>query len=189
MFLNLALEFEVSDEISNLDAKKSVDAYDIPIKMIKIIKDQIIGPLTILVNESFTTGYCPTLLKYAKAIPIFKANSPLEVTNYRPISLLPIFNKIIEKLIFKRLNGFLKKNNVIFNHQFGFQKNKSTSLAILDVTTKLLNAIENKQFSCCIFLDFAKAFDTVDHDILLHKLEYYSIRGIALNIVSFLSKR
>ena len=112
LFLNLVLEFEVSDEISNLDAKKSVDAYDIPIKMIKIIKDQIIGPLTILVNESFTTGYCPTLLKYAKVIPIFKANSPLEVTNYHPISLHPIFNKIIEKLMFKRVNSFLEKNRL-----------------------------------------------------------------------------
>lgn len=180
LFLRPVSEFEVGDEICNLDAKKSADAYDIPITMIKLIKDQIIGPLTTLINDSFTTGYCPTLLKYAKVIPIHKANSPLEVTNYRPISLLPIFNKIIEKLMYARVNNFLEKNNVIFKHQFGFQKNKSTSLAILDVTTKLLNAIENKQFSCCIFLDFAKAFDTVDHETLLHKLEYYGIRGIAL---------
>ena len=82
--------------------------------------------------------------------------------------------------MYSRLHNFLEKNKVIFKHQFGFQKNKSTALAILDVTTKLINAIEKKQFSCCIFLDFAKAFDTVDHEILLHKLEYYGVRGVAL---------
>ena len=180
LFINPVSEFEVSDQISSLDAKKSSDAYDIPIKMVKAIKNEIVGPLTILINESFSTGYCPKILKFAKVIPIFKANSPLEVTNYRPISLLPIFNKVIEKLMYTRLNNFLEKNKVIFKHQFGFQKNKSTTLAILDVTTKLINAIEHKQFSCCIFLDFAKAFDTVDHEILLHKLEYYGIRGVAL---------
>ena len=74
--------------------------------MVKAIKDDIVGPLTILINESFSSGYCPKILKYAKVIPIFKANSPFEVTNYRPISLLPIFNKIIEKLMYTRFNNF-----------------------------------------------------------------------------------
>ena len=90
-------ELEFNDVISSLDAKKSSDAYGIPIKLVKVIKDAIIGPLTLLINESFTSGYCPQIMKYAKVIPIFKANSPLEVTNYRPISLLPIFNKVMEK--------------------------------------------------------------------------------------------
>ena len=81
-------------------------------------------------------------------------------------------------------------HKIIFNHQFGFQKNKSTSLAILDVCTQLVNAVENKQFSTCIFLDFAKAFDTVDHNILIYKLEYYGVRGITLNwFKSYLTNR
>ncbi len=89
-----------------------------------------------------------------------------------------------------RLSGFIDKHNILFFHQFGFQKHKSTSLAILDICNQLVNAIESKQFSCCIFLDFAKAFDTVNHDILLNKLEHYGIQGIALKwLRSYLKDR
>ena len=142
LFLNPVAEYEVSDQINKLNEKKSADTYDIPVKLIKMIKDQITGPLTELINISFTTGCCPEILKYAKVIPIYKANSPLDVKNYRPISILPIFNKIMEKLMHERVISFLEKNNVIFNHQFGFQKNKSTTLAILDLQTKIIEAIE-----------------------------------------------
>ena len=130
------------------------------------------------------------MLKYAQVVPVYKGKSQLEVTNYRPISLLPIFNKIFEKLLHARLIQFLDMHKIIFNHQFGFQKNKSTSLAILDVCTQLVNAVENKQFSTCIFLDFAKAFDTVDHNILIYKLEYNGVSGITLNwFKSYLTNR
>ena len=79
----------------------------------------------------------------------------------------------------RRLVDFLEKNNIIYEHQYGFQKNKSTSSAILDLYSQLIESIENKKFACSIFLDFAKAFDTVNHEILLKKLEYYGIRGVA----------
>ena len=134
-----------------------------------------------LINLSFSSGCYPTALKYAKVIPVFKANSKFEVSNYRPISILPIFNKIFEKLMFDRLSGFINKHNILYPHQFGFQKHKSTSLAILDICNRLVNSIEKNQLSCCIFLDFAKAFDTVNHEILLTKLEHYGIRGVALD--------
>ena len=181
LFLKPVTELEVNDVISILDTKKSSDAYGIPIKFVKMLKDAIIGPLNSLISESFTSGYCPQIMKYAKVIPIFKANSPLKVTNYRPISLLPIFNKVMEKLMYVRINDFLESRKIVFNHRFGFQRNKSTSLAILDVYAKLINTVEEKKYSCCIFLDFKKAFDTVDHKILLKKLDYYGIRGIALD--------
>ena len=135
------MEFEVSGVISNLDAKKSADAYGIPIKLVKLIKSAIVVPLNLLIYESFTTGYCPQILQYAKVIPIFKASSPLEVKNYRPISLLPIFNKVIEQLMYARVINFLESLKIIFNHQFGFQRNKSTTLAILDVYAKLVDAV------------------------------------------------
>ena len=77
-----------------------------------------------------------------------------------------------------RMTKFLDEHKILFKHQFGFQKNKSTTLAILDLYTKLVENIEGKYFSCCIFLDFSKAFDTVNHNILLDKLEHYGIRGI-----------
>ena len=137
LFSNPVSEFDVCDQSSTLDAKKSADAYDIPTMMVNAITDVIVGPLTIRINESFSTGYCPKLVKYAKVIPIFKANSPLEETNYFPISLLPICNEIIEKLMYSKVNNFLEKNNIIIKQQFGFQKKKSTTLAIPGITTKL----------------------------------------------------
>ena len=171
-FLSPVDPSEVHDELGRLNESKAPDAYDVPVKLIKCIGNSFKEPLTDLINESFSSGVYPTMLKYAKVVPVYKGKSQLEVTNYRPISLLPIFNKIFEKLMHARLIKFLDMHKIIFNHQFGFQKNKSTSLAILDVCTQLVNAVENKQFLTCIFLDFAKAFDTVDHNILIYKLEY-----------------
>ncbi len=174
-------EVEVLDQINSLDSSKAAGAYDIPISLIKLLKNEIKKPLMTLTNLSFTSGSFPKSIKYAKVIPIFKANSKFEVCNYRPISILPIFNKIFEKLMYSRVSDFITKHNILFPHQFGFQKHKSTSMAILDVCSKLVDAIENRKFSCCILLDFAKAFDTVNHEILLRKLDYYGIRGVALD--------
>ena len=101
------------------------------------------------------------------------------LTNYRPIPLLPIFNQILEKLIFSRLTKFLDKHNIIFSGQFGFRTNCSTKHALLLITDKIQRAIEGGLFSCGIFLDLRKAFDTVDHSILLAKLYSYGIRGMA----------
>lgn len=118
------------------------------------------------------------MLKFAKVVSIHKAKSNEELMNYRPISLLPIFNNIFEKLMHTMLISFLEKRNIIFEHQFRLQKNNEP-LAILDLYNRLINAIEHKKISCCICLDLAKAFDTVDHTILLNKLDHYGIRGTA----------
>ena len=106
------------------------------------------------------------------------------VSNYRPISLLSVFNKILEKLMYNRLLNFLEKHQVLFSGQFGFRANHSTSHAILLITDKIQKAIENKLYSCGIFLDLCKAFDTVNHNILLKKLENYGIRGVANELLS-----
>ena len=112
-------------------------------------------------------------------MPIFKGGSRMVISNYRPISILPILSKVIEKLMQDRLSKFLIDNNIIYEHQYGFQKGKSTTLAVLDMCEKIVNSFENKKYACNVFLDFAKAFDTVNHHILVSKLEYYGIRGIA----------
>ena len=110
--------------------------------------------------------------------------------NYRPVSILPIFDKILEKLVNKQLVDFLEKNKILSNFQYGFQKNRSTSLAVVDVVSKITKTLENKKIPCCIFLDFAKAFDTIDHTILLKKLEHYGIRGVAKDwFQSYLNSR
>ncbi len=189
-FINPVNPGEVKSELMSLDESKSPDSYEIPISMVKCVSDPLSNILSDLINESFSSGTHPSLLKFAKVIPIFKAKSRLEVSNYRPISLLPIFNKIFEKLMHKRLTTFLDKHDVLFAHQFGFQKSKSTTQAILDLCNQLTNALNKKEISCCIFLDFAKAFDTVDHKILLDKLSHYGIRGSALNwFKSYLASR
>ena len=132
----------------------------------------------------------PDKLKLAKVIPLFKNGVRTLVKNYRPVSILPIFDKILEKLVNKQLTNFLEKNKILSNFQYGFQKNRSTSLAVVDVVSKITKPLENKKIPCCIFLDFAKAFDTIDHTISLKKLEHYGIRGVAKDwFQSYLNSR
>ena len=140
---------------------------NIPVKLIKLIPYNMSVALTDIFNESFKTGIFPDLLKLAHVTPIHKGNSRMAVTNYRPISVLPNITKIFEQIVHKRVYDFLILHNIIYEHQFGFQKNKCTSLAFLDIYSELIKSIENKDFSCYIFLDFAKAFDTVNHETLL----------------------
>ena len=112
------------------------------------------------------------------------------MNNYRPISLLSVFNKLLEKLMYNRLASFLEKNEILFHGQFGFRSNHSTNHAILLITDKIQKTIERKIYSCGIFLDLSKAFDTVNHDILLKKLENCGTRGIAKQwFCSYLSNR
>ena len=170
---------EIATLIKKIDISKSPDIYGIPPKLVKLSCECISQNLTLIFNSSFQNGVFPDKLKLACITPIFKGGSLLIISNYRPVSVLPIFSKLLEKLMQSRLVDFLYKNNVIYENQFGFQKGKSTSLAILDVYSKVIDAFENRHHTCSVFLDFAKAFDTVNHKILLAKLNYYGIRGIA----------
>ena len=155
-----------------------------------MIPDLIIMPLCEIINLSFNTGKFPDALKIAKVIPIYKGGASDELNNYRPISLLSIFDKIIEKLMHKQLYNFLQENNVLFTNQFGFQKNRSTSLALIQIIEKIRESIDNKKIGCGIFIDLSKAFDTVNHDILLQKMSHYGIRGTSLQwFKSYLSNR
>ena len=154
---------------------------DLPITLIKIASKPLSRFLCIVINHSFQTGTYPYKLKFAIVTPTHKGNCHLTLGNYRPISLLPVFSKIIEKLMDVRLMQFITKENILFDHQYGFQKNKTTSLAILDIYTKIVSSIENNDIACGIFLDFAKALDTVNHAILLKKMEHYGIRGLPLS--------
>ena len=136
------------------------------------------------------TGVFPDALKISEVIPIHKGGSTEEVNNYRPISLLSVFDKIIEKLMHKRLYEFLQEHNILFQNQFGFCKTNSTTFALLEITEKIKETIDNKKYGCGIFIDLRKAFDTVNHEILLKKLEHYGIRGKALTwFTSYLTNR
>ena len=176
--------------IRGLDTKKASDIYGMSAKLLKMMVPEISESFCTIFNESFSEGTFPDHMKLAMILPFFKGGSKLEVSNYRLVSVLPIFSKILEKLMLNRLVRFLEKNKIIYEHQFGFQKNKSTTLAVVDLYTKIVNTLDKGNYACSVFLDFAKAFDTVNHKILLAKLENYGIRGIVKQwFESYLCKR
>ena len=115
-----------------------------------------------------------------KVIPLHKGGSTQDLNNFRPISLLSIFDRVIEKIIHKRLYHFLENHNILFENQFGFRKNNSTSYALMEFTEKIKESIDRGKFGCGIFIDLRKAFDTVNHDILLKKIEHYGVSGVLL---------
>ena len=125
------------------------------------------------------SGTFPNVFKIAKVVPIFKAESRILCSNYRPISLLSNIGKIIEKLMHKRLNVFLEKKQIYYNFQFGFRSNFSTNNALLSIVESIQSHLDKNKFCAGVFVDLKKAFDTVDHHILLQKLEHYGIRGVA----------
>ena len=182
-------EEEVMDIINKLE-NKSTGPQSIPVNLLKLIPDLIIIPLCKIISNSFLTGTFPDALKISKVIPIHKGESTQVLNNYRPISLLSIFDKIMEKLMHKRLYSFLNEHDILFKNQFGFRKNNSTSFALIQITERIKETIDNKKYGCGIFIDLRKAFDTVNHDILLTKLHHYGIKGNALNwFKSYLSNR
>ena len=178
MFMIPATKQEVKKEIEKLHLNKSPGPDLIPAKVIKVCADQIVEPLTTIINSSFQTGVFPSKLKIAKVIPIFKKKDRHTVGNYRPISLLSIFGKVLEKLMHHRLYSFLNKCNILYELQFGFRTNHSTSLALIDIVERIRQTLDNQLPMLGIYLDLQKAFDTVDHQILLSKLSHYGIRGI-----------
>ena len=180
---------EILDIIQSLE-NKCIGPNSIPIRLLKLIPDLILVPICKIINNSFSSGVFPNALKISKVIPLHKEGSSDDVNNYRPISILSIFDKIIEKVMHQRLYDFLLSKNILFKNQFGFRKKYSTTHALLEITEKIKDSIEKKKYGCGIFVDIRKAFDTVNHTILLTKLEHYGIRGKALQwFKSYLTNR
>ena len=176
--------------IINKLENKSTGPQSIPIKLLKLIPDLILVPLCRIISMSFSTSIYPDTLKICKIIPIHKGGLSTDVNNYRPISLLSIFDKIIETIMHERLYNFLGDHDILFNNQFGFQKNISTSATHIQITEKIKESIDNRKYGCGLFSDLRKAFDTVNHAILVTKMEHYGIRGTALEwFKSYLTNR
>ena len=176
--------------MKNLKPKKSTGHDNISSQFLIRNKHAIAVPISILINKSLENGEVPTDCKVAKVVPIHKSKSKESFTNYRPISLLPSVSKVLEKVVHKRVYHFLNTQNLLSQNHYGFRPKHNTSQAVLQFTANILNSLDNKLSAIGVFLDLSKAFDTIDHKILLQKLDHYGIRGIALEwFSSYLSGR
>ena len=169
---------EVEAEIKVLLNNKAYGLYSCPVSILKLSSHIISQPLAQILNVSVSSGSFPAKLKTAKVVPVFKSGDEYKPGNYRPISLLPIFNRIFEKLVYKRLIKFVNKHNILYSSQYGFRSRHSTQHATLEILNDILSNFDKGQFTFCLFIDLKKAFDTVNYDILLSKLENYGFRGV-----------
>ena len=189
-YITPIVEFEVLKEIKKLKSNKAPGPDEISNKLILLSPETFSRPLTLIYNQSIVNCEYPTELKIAKVIAIHKKGHRHLTENYRPISLLSAFNKIFEKLLHKRLISFIEKHKILFIYQYGFRKLHSTVLALLEITDKIKSLLDEGNYVMGIYLDLTKAFDTVDHSILLHKLASYGIRGHANDFFkSYLTNR
>jgi hypothetical protein len=140
----------------------------------------ILKPVTHIVNLSLSKGIFPNKSKLAKVIAIHKGGDIDRSNNFRPISILPCMFKIFERVVYSRLDKYLTAHNLINSNQFGFRQNHSTDMAIAKIVEEIAKAIDTKLHAIGIFIDLSKAFDTLDHKILISKLEKYGVRGVQL---------
>ena len=179
-FISPAFHEEIKVIINSLKSGKAVGLHSIPIYLLKMLRKYIAVPLCDTVNE---------VILFIKVIPLYEKNSSEGPSNYRPISLLLVFSKIVEKLMHKRLYSFLENYDSLNSLQFGFRAKHSTLHALISLTESVKQTIDEGMFGCSVFIDLQKAFDTINHPVLLQKLQH-CVRGTAVNwFSSYLTDR
>ena len=171
---------QVNNIIQSLETKTSLDIDGLNTKVLKKVSDLVSHPLSHIINLSFQQGIVPPKLKVSRTVPIFKSGLADNCSNYRPISCLPVLSKIFEKIVTNQLYSYLVANNILYNYQFGFQPGKSTLHPLIHICDYISKAFNSDEIVVGVFLDLQKAFDLVDHNILLKKLECIGVKGIAL---------
>ena len=169
---------EIKAIVSSL--KNNATGFDeINAECLKMSMAFVANPLVYICNMFLSEGVFPTQLKIANVVPLYKCDDPMLFNHYRPVSLLCTLSKVFKKVMYNRLIKFLEKFSILYEYQFGFSRKRSTNLALITLIDKSTQATENGEYVIGAFLDFSKAFDTVNHEILLDKLYHYGVRGCA----------
>ena len=182
-----SFDFQLIDEsnfdkvIQSLHTKTSSGHDGISVKFLKYLALALRQPLTFIINQSLLTGIFPEKLKIAKVLPLFKQNDCMIMDNYRPISLLPAISKVFEEVVYNQLYTYFTSNNLLYKGQYGFREDHSTEMANIELVDRIIAALDDKKLPISIFMHLSKALDTLNHEILLCKLQYYGILCVALD--------
>ena len=180
MFLHPTTRQEILTLINNLPNKTSSGYDNISNNLLKSISTQIIVPLEIIFNKSIEEGMFPSNMKKADIVPLYKSKDKQECSNYRPISLLITLSKLLEKVIYKRVYQFLEKTGQIYPSQYGFRTSHSCENEVCELLSTIIKGKEQGLYTISLFLDLSKAFDSLEHEMMLKKLESYGIHGNVL---------
>ena len=171
----------VNKYITEIAAKNTCGPDNISSILLKRLATHIVSPLTVMINQSLCTGIFPDKLKVAKVIPLYKKGDNHLLDNYRPISLLSTVSKIFEKTVFNQVYNYFRDHKLFYESQYGFRKGHSTELAAIELIDRLSNYLDAGKVPISVFLDLSKAFDTLNHTILIEKLRYYGLNDTSLN--------
>jgi exonuclease III len=171
----------VERELRKLKRHKSTGIDNLPPGMLNDVGHEIARPISYIINLSLRSGQIPTEWKTAQVIPLHKAGNTTDHNNFRPISILPVISKIMERAVHHQLMDYLERNQLLSPNQFGYRNQRSTELATVLLTDTIRKAVDNGHVTVAVFLDLSKAFDTLGHDVLLEKLKSYGVKGLAFN--------
>ena len=175
MRIKLTTPLEIDKIIKELPNKSSYGHNKVSNKMLKGLRPAIMFPLCHIFNQSLIYGHFPEKMKWAEVLPLYKGKSMDEMVNYHPISLLITMSKVLEKVMYMHLYSYLDTNNILYTGQYGFRSKRSCEQAIIDLMGHVLQSKNRNEYSASVFLDLLKVFDTLDHTILLAKLERYGV--------------